>query len=98
MKFRDYYFNLNWSFLNEQGITKVNDSLSINGDGCSFLKRISCPFTLASILFMACHSENSIISADEMYTHFLDDSRGNAFYFETVLERLIKESVFMRVE
>lgn len=98
MKFIEAYFKLNWTILNEQGLQRTAKGLLIDEEGCSLIKKISCPYTLSFIVFMCAHDQNSMFYVNELYNHFFDDTRSNLFYFETVLERLIEESIIMQVE
>lgn len=98
MSYRDTYFRLNWPFLNDQGLSKYQGTVTIDKDGCEFIKGISCVYSLSIIMYMASFNENSIINADDMYSHFFDDSRANLFYFDSIIERLIEAEIILKIE
>jgi hypothetical protein len=98
MKYAETYFTLNWHLLGEQGITKSKKILTIDGDGCEFLRSVECPFTLAIMIYMASHSTVSVINSDDMYAHFFEDSRMNMAFYEMVIDRLLQEKMISIVE
>ena len=98
MNYRDEYYRLNWDELAPIGISKEKGVLLIDYDGCNWLKEISCPISVAIIMFIAFHNEVSVIGGHEMFVHFYDDNRGNAFFFDSAMKGLVESEIIKRVE